>query len=198
MCALCRVEIQHKTYYRLTKNNHRFQIKSMYLYVKVKNFTLRICITDFNYANQSKNYFRPRRKICAELSCFSSLFCSFLIQVVNVILFTQFSINFREAVLSSLLQNTMDCNIQSHALKSMQVLKRSMIGFLRIRIHPAVCSECTWAFMTFNIRWILGCRTNSVYCLRIAKGSFYKINRSFPVLKTFYGLLITTLYKGQS
>ena len=179
MCALCRVEIQHKTYYRLTKNNHRFQIKSMYLYVKVKNFTLRICITDFNYANQSKNYFRPRRKICAELSCFSSLFCSFLIQVVNVILFTQFSINFREAVLSSLLQNTMDCNIQSHALKSMQVLKRSMIGFLRIRIHPAVCSECTWAFMTFNIRWILGCRTNSVYCLRITKGSFTKSTDPF-------------------
>ena len=79
MCALCKAKIQQKTYHRLTKINHRFPTDQKQVFVKLKNFTVQICITDLNYANQSKNYFRPRRKICAELSCSSFLFCSYSI-----------------------------------------------------------------------------------------------------------------------
>ena len=39
MGALCRVEIQHKTYHRLTKINHRFLIDQKHVFVKLKNFT---------------------------------------------------------------------------------------------------------------------------------------------------------------
>ena len=54
MGALCRVEIQHKTYHRLTKINHRFLIDQKQVFVKLKNFTVQICITDLNYANHKK------------------------------------------------------------------------------------------------------------------------------------------------
>ena len=62
MCALCKAKIQQKTYHRLTKINHRFPTDQKQVFVKLKNFTVQICITDLNYANHKKRIISDQEK----------------------------------------------------------------------------------------------------------------------------------------